>query len=281
MNKSVLRILVVLSLLPGLACSLITPATPTAGPAPTDTPSATPLPPTDTPSATPAPPTETATPPPLSQIVTLTSEHFEESGQAPNYTITSETPKLTGSEDPRVQAFNSTAANMVQGDVNEFTASLKYQPTVPITSGSFIDVKYEVLSPPGNILSIRFNVVGYGDGAAHPYHYSQTLNWDLEQGIEIPLFKLFQPDASFLQTISDYCKAELAGRDISFEAFSTGAEPTNENYRNWNITPDGLMITFDEYQVAAYAAGPQIVVIPWAQLSSILDPQGPVAQIAH
>ncbi len=285
MNTKPLRVPLLLSLwlVTSLACSLTSPATSTPAPVITETPSLTAFP-TDTPIPPPTetpPPPATDTPEPLSERVTLTSVHFEESGQAPNYTITSETPNLTGVDDPRVQAFNLTAEGIVKGAVNEFTASLKYQPAVPITSGSFIEVGYEVMARLGSLLSLRFNVMGYGDGAAHPYHYAQTLNWDLEKGVEIQLFQLFKPDASYLQVISDYCKAELSKRDIAFDAFQTGADPTKENYRNWNITPDGLVITFDEYQVAAYAAGAQTVVIPYSALSDILDPQGPLAQIVQ
>ena len=58
--------------------------------------------------------------------------------------------------------------------------------------------------------------------------------------------------------------------------FSDGAKPTPENYAVWNISAEGLVITFNEYQVAAYAAGPQEVVIPFAALKDILDPQGPL-----
>lgn len=263
--------LIVLCLVTSLACSLVTPGIPTPAPLPTDTAAPPPTQITAIP--------DTATPEPLSRRAMLTSVHFEESGQAPNYTITSETPGLTGVDDPRAAAFNAAADAIVQDAIDEFKASLKYQPAVPITSGSFIDVSYEAVSPPGDILSIIFRTLGYGDGAAHPYHYNQTLTYDLEAGTQIRLDQLFMPGTDYLQALSDYCKAELSGRDIAFEAFSTGADPTTENYRNWNLTSDGLMITFDEYQVAAYAAGAQTVVIPYAVLSGILDPQGPVSKI--
>ncbi len=259
-------------LVTSLACSLVTPGTATPAPVPTDTA----MPPPTQITAAP----ETATPEPLSRRATLGSVHFEESGLAPNYTITSETPNLTGVDDPRAAAFNATAEDIVQNDINEFKASLKYQPAVPITSGSFIDVSYEVVSPPGDVLSIIFRTLGYGDGAAHPFHNSQTLTYDLESGTQISLEQIFMPGTDYLQALSDYCKAELSGRDITFEAFSSGADPTPENYRNWNLTPGGLMITFDEYQVAPYAAGAQTVVIPYAVLNSILDPQGPVSKIS-
>jgi hypothetical protein len=217
----------------------------------------------------------------LSQQVKVASVHAEEAGQSPNYTITSETPVILNNDDPRVQEFNSLASGFVAQDINEFKASLKYVPGTPVSSGSTLDIKWELVSPPGRILSIRYDVDGYADGAAHPYHYTQTLNFDIEQGRQIPMDSLFQPGSDYLQRIADYCKAELATRDIAFGQFSSGADPTQENYRNWNITGAGLLITFDEYQVAPYAAGPQTVVIPYSSLSDVIDPAGPLAQFVH
>ena len=278
MNKTTLRLLV----LPGallaltLACNALA-SVPTGTPVPSATATLTP---TGTPVPT-ATPTETLTPTPvpLSQQVTLKSNHFAESGQSPNYTISADTPLLEGSDDPRVQGFNSAAQDITGGAVNEFQASLKYAPATPITSGSSLDVKYELLYPPGAIYSLRFNMAGYFDGAAHPYHYSKTLNYDLEAGQELHLADLFLPDSNYLQVLSDYCRAELMKRDIAFDAFTTGAEPTEENYRSWNITPGGLLITFDEGQVGPYAAGPQEVLIPYSQLGDIIKPDGPLTHL--
>jgi len=278
-NRSSLTLLTLAGVLLALtlACNALA-SVPTGTPVPTLTASltATETPaPTETPTITP-----TETPVPLSQQVSLQSAHFEESGQSPNYTISADTPVLEGSNDPRVQTFNALAEEITQDAVNEFEASLKYAPATPITSGSSLDVKYELLSPPGDPYSLKFNMAGYFDGAAHPYHYSKTLNYELEAGEELRLADLFLPDSNPLQVIADYCKAELSTRDIAFDAFSTGADPTEENYRNWNITRDGLLITFDEYQVAPYAAGPQTVLIPYSQLSAIIKPDGPLARFA-
>ena len=51
-----------------------------------------------------------------------------------------------------------------------------------------------------------------------------------------------------------------------------------ENYRSWNITPKGLQITFDDYQVTPHAAGPQQVLVPYATLKALIDPAGPLAE---
>ena len=38
--------------------------------------------------------------------------------------------------------------------------------------------------------------------------------------------------------------------------FPDGAEPRPENYQVWNFDFNGLLITFDQYQVMPYAYGP-------------------------
>jgi hypothetical protein len=224
-------------------------------------------------------PASAVTEPPLYQQVTLTTVYYEESGSGQDYTLKTNTPLLTGSEDARLLTFNQEMAALVQQEVEAFKQNLLTLPVVPIAMGSYLEITYEQVSPPGNLLSLKFTVSFYSDGAAHPGTYSRTLTYDLEAGAFLSLDQLFLPGVDFLGPISAFCITELATRDIAFEMFSGGANPTTDNYRNWNIAPDGLLITFDEYQVAAYAAGPQTVVVPYTQLSVIIDPVGPLAYL--
>ena len=39
------------------------------------------------------------------------------------------------------------------------------------------------------------------------------------------------------------------------------------------------MITFDEYQVAPYAAGPQEVTVPYGALQAVIHRQGPLGAV--
>jgi hypothetical protein len=50
--------------------------------------------------------------------------------------------------------------------------------------------------------------------------------------------------------------------------------------RKWNITSNGLVIIFDEFQVAPYVPGPQTVTIPYSELKTLIDPKGPLAGFA-
>lgn len=216
--------------------------------------------------------------PPVSSLVTLTFISFREDGASPRYTITVQTPKLTGSEDKRVIEFNKHVNELMQNEVGYFRENILAQMSAaPVTSGSSFDATYSLVYQRGDIWSLKFNFTGYADGAAHPFHYSLTLNYDLENGRQLSLGDLFVEKSDYLKVISSYCIAQLSKRDIGFYGgFERGADPTPENYRNWSIANEGLIVTFDEYQVAPYAAGAQTVTVPYNELRAIINMQGPL-----
>jgi len=234
--------------------------------------------PASTPRPSPVPPT--ATDIPLSQQVTLIAAPFRETNQTPRYTITTQTPQLAGSSDPRLQAFNQRLNEIITKEVDAFRQSFLQNTAPPMTEmGSFLDVTYILVSQFADLWSIKLNFSFYSDGAAHPGLYSITVNYDLAHGKELTLGDLFLPNSNYLETIANYCVAELSKQPFFEGPFQEGAQPIAENYRNWNLAQDGLVITFDEYQVAPYAAGPQTVVVPYRELQAVIDPQGPLGRI--
>lgn len=217
--------------------------------------------------------------PPLVEPLELKYSSVKEESQTPIYTITADIPYLDPSTHPAVQAFNTALKAMADAEIAAFKGSMAEMPETPISAGSSLDIKYASIGQKGNIWSLQYNVIGYADGAAHPYHYTLTFNYDLQNIKQLTLDDIFVPGSNYLQVLSDISKAELTTRDIGFDAgFQQGAEPTAQNYRNWNLSNEGfLVITFDEGQVAAYAAGPQVITIPFSSLSAVLNAQGPVA----
>jgi hypothetical protein len=183
---------------------------------------------------------------------------------------------LQGSTEPGVLLFNQLVDAQIHADIDEFrTGVINDAPNPPFANGSSYELQYTLLSPPGDILSLKFDIYFYFDGAVHPNSYSLTFNYDLASGQQLNLHQLFIPAVDYLGPIATYCKDQLSLRNIGY--FEEGAVPILENYRNWNITTDGLLISFDPYQVAPYAVGPQTVLIPYAELNAIIDPVGPLA----
>lgn len=235
-----------------------------------------------TPTVMPPTPIPTATSVPLSAQVIPVSVPFIETDQGstfPPYTLTASTPQLTGSDNPRVKVLNQRLSDLVQKEVDLWRQSFRELPITPYSNGSSLEVKYTLVSQIGELWSFKFVFSFYSDGAAHPGDYSITLNYDLGQGRELELDDLFLPNTNYLEAISNYCIAELS-KQLFFEGpFTDGAQPIPDNYRNWNISSEGLMITFNTYQVGPGAAGPQVVVVSYGQLADLIDPQGPLAAI--
>ena len=214
---------------------------------------------------------------PISQQVTLISIPFTETSQDPEYAITAETPQLTGSDDLRVQAFNQRLDEIVKQEV-DLKRQEFLQTNVSPEFGSDLKLTYELVSQITDIWSLKLNIEFYRAGAAHPGYETITVNYDLGRGRELALGDLFLPNSNYLDVLAKYCIAELKKQHGEF-FFEDSAQPSPEIYADWNITADGLMITFDAGLVAAYAAGPQTVIVPYGELHGLVDPQGPLGKI--
>ncbi len=247
-----------------LACSL-----PGMGAEPTTIPTTSPEPPADT--ATPVP---TAAPQPL---VIETCETIEE-GDIPYFIITLRVPCADeASGDPRGQEFNDAVDAVIQPAVSAFKNSLEppIDPNTNVPSG--LDAGHIIHYNNNGLVSIQFTMSEYHAGAAHPLPYTLVLNYDFEQGRVLELSDLFQPGSDHLALVSEKSLEQL--EDAGVMDAPDGAAPLEDNYRNWNLRENGLVVTFDPYQVAAYAAGYQIVVLDYADLAPILLSGGPVSRI--
>ncbi len=237
--------------------------------------------PVEEPTAQPVEPT-TAAPSdtePVAQL-TLESRSTAESNPEPPYAVTIVQPVLQPETNPTAQLFNRAVDERLGAAVDGFVADAPPSASAPEGLGvseSTLDVSYEVLLDQADLDSVRMLISTYFLGAAHPFGSYATINFDQRTGYVLELADLFEINSPYLDTIAAYCKQELTKRDMLF--FEEGVEPTYENYQRWNLTPDGLLISFDPYQVAPYAAGPQEVLIPYSELTTLIDPAGPLPRL--
>ncbi len=227
--------------------------------------------------------TSTETPPTLTPhppLVIAAQETSEES-KSPRYIIQASWPVLDWGGDPRVEAFNQAIETRVRGEIQAFKENLLQLSDDPALNelSSSLQIGYTTQNYDRGVLSVLLRISFYSAGAAHPGSYFLAVNYDLREGKELVLADLFQPGADYLASISSACLEDLNDRGVL--GWEEGALPVEENYRTWNVTPDGLLITFDEYQVAPYAAGPQSVIIPYETLSEFIRPDGPLSGFVH
>ena len=227
----------------------------------------------------------------FSANLALVSRQIREENPERRYSIYAEYPQIEGATDARVGDFNQRARALVAAKVEEFKKNVAQEVTGPpehTAMGSDISIGYDLGVGTDDLISVQFQISDYYSGAAHPNHHTEVLNYDLKAGHVLKLGDLFKPAALYLRTISDYSINDLKQQfrkqgtedPAMFDAgVEEGAAPNADNYKSWLITRRGLQITFDPYQVAPYAAGPQQVVIPYATLGEIINPEGPLAPI--
>jgi hypothetical protein len=215
----------------------------------------------------------------------IVSRTIKSRNKTPKYEIDAQYPQITGAADTRFDKFNQQAKSLVTRKVAEFRkdmAERSVEEESPETSdlGSDLGVGYSVALASDELISVEFNIGGYYAGAAHPNSYTEVINFDAKNGRVLKLADLFKPRAKYLQTISAYAIKDLKAQSktvgpdsmLTDETIQGGAGPDAKNYKSWTITRKGLAITFDSYQVAPYAAGPQQVLIPYSALKDLINP---------
>jgi len=223
--------------------------------------------------------------------VEILARQIKDGNKKLKYKIDVQYPQLSGSGSPNYEKFNQTVRSLITKKVSAFKTEMAPDPDEPPPTeleslDSDLNVGYTIALARDDLISVLLDVGSYSAGAAHPNSYSEVVNFDLRNGKLLKLADLFQPGSKYLQSIAAYCIADLkkqgkkAGADsmLDDDWVERGAAADAENYSSWTIGKKGLEITFDSYQVAAYAAGPQHVMVPYSALKDVIKTDGPIAQ---
>lgn len=197
------------------------------------------------------------------------------------YTIDTYFPQITGTPlNATAQHFNQAVQTLIQQQTDPFLQDIHSSATntlLPKTT-STLKINYEMASfasqsQQTEYLSIRFTIKGYERGMAHPYQRTAVLNYDLGHDTPLTIANLFKPGTRYLLTVANYCKQQLLEKKLPADMVTVGAATKFKNYQNWNLTLRGLLITFDEAQVAPRYFGAQEVIVPNSVLATLYTQQ--------
>ncbi len=201
----------------------------------------------------------------------LVTHSFETQNKAGYYSIKAQWPVIEGATTPQIEQFNLAAQQLVSDTLRSF----QQEQSAPLPDpGGFIFVNYQVVNADNGLLSILFDVSTY-TGGAHNNTTHIPLNFDLNTGQALTLNDVFKPGVDAVSNLAVLASDELTRTNRL--VFPDGAKPTPENYRVWNFDYNNLLITFEEYQVMPFSAGPQTVAIPYYRLKEVLNPDSPLA----
>lgn len=199
----------------------------------------------------------------------------------PRIVVKSVFPQLESDHLP-LDDFNQRVVDLVQAQIDVFQTDLTANGSSPELGNKrknslFIDFSSSFIrSGQLPILSIRFNVQSKTAGGEQTRHRHFVLNYDLENDIPIDLEELFKSDSDYLVRLSEYVRTELRQRLSDYSRLEEGTSPTAEHFQLWNIMPNGLLVTFEEEQVASRLQGTQTVLIPYSSLEDILNDDSPL-----
>jgi Protein of unknown function (DUF3298) len=182
-----------------------------------------------------------------------------------------------------LEAVNSVLKNLiVQDQQNDQTTNPDYMTqcknkTADFWYGSGSTVGQLTISTSSSVVSVLIPTnVNYG-GVNNESWASATLLTQTSQPITYA--DLFSDTSQALVTISNAARAgllatnECVAEDLN--ALDQGLDPTNpDNFKHYAISPSGLSIGFDRYQLGIGACGAPSVTIPWSLLQSFLSLYG-------
>jgi hypothetical protein len=183
-------------------------------------------------------------------------------------------PRLVGSA-PSLEIINQTIEREVQVIQSSFEESITEidMGFVPLGAKSGLYIEYEDVVEGENTVSIPLLVSEYVAGAAHPNNYMRTLTFSLGDGSALELRNLFE-GADYLDMLSDMSREALRAGNVDeqyvpqdSEWLTQGTAPLEENFQEFLIDGENLIIIFNPYQVAPYAAGIMRAVIPLSELT--------------
>jgi hypothetical protein len=209
------------------------------------------------------------------QVPTLTTREISREGESPRYIVQVRYPQIE-TANRQASLFN----HQIEQMMNEFVDSFIYEIQSheydefqsEFTNGLTADYRPTYID--SKQVSITFLQSIYYAGAAHPLPFSRSINYDLRRDRIISLDELFVGGADYLPRLSAYVLTDLRQQGVL--EWEEGASPSPENFNSWNVTLEGLLFTFDPYQVASYAAGFQEVLVPYEAVRDILRDGGPV-----
>jgi hypothetical protein len=124
-------------------------------------------------------------------------------------------------------------------------------------------------------VSYIYQIDSYTLGA-HGNTTFRTFTFDLVNGKELSLADVFVPNSSYAEKLSTLSRAmlpSLVGEYLNKEMLADGTTAERANFEAFFLDGTSLVIIFPPYAVAPYAAGPQTLAIPLAQLQDILKPE--------
>jgi hypothetical protein len=136
---------------------------------------------------------------------------------------------------------------------------------------------YEIALNGNGLISIVFQNYAYAQGAAHGVTVQKSLTMDLWDGREYRFADLFSEGSGYKRKIDAILQKQIEEKDVPiFETTPFKGVGPNQDYY---LTPDALVVYYQQAQYTPYVYGFPTFPIPYGEIADIIAPDGPLGRL--
>ena len=222
----------------------------------------------------------------INKKIVIIEKAYDEINEEEKYEIHIKYPQIDGFKDKEKQRIiNNELDDLINNNIYSFREALKdYEEDYEDLDldpefyvAGFKTINYDVYFVSEELVSIVFEISTYYPGMAHDFICLIPYNIDCKKNSQIFMHQLFKPDSNYISFISEYCINDLKKRNIAEEMYTTdweieyGAGPEEKNFGIFALNEKGIIIFFQPYQVACWAAGTIKVEISYEEIGHFLE----------
>ena len=201
-------------------------------------------------------------------ISSFTDEHksyvYADSSVEDKYEVQIEYPQFQPDDKHEL---NKIIRRLIEKESNDIiTAARDKDREIEITFGIVGSFNIALHTP--LVSSIRFSFTSY-TGGAHSNNRTEVINYRTDKLSLFNINDLFAiPDIGIKKLSEHSIEILLNNKKFLHEKdeVERGARPDPRNFGNFNLSTEGVLITFDEYQIGCYAEGRSEILVPYTYL---------------
>lgn len=185
--------------------------------------------------------------------------------------------RAEGIDERSVRAFNRIAKSIAYEDTKWVMQAMKEDGRFV----GFMNVNHDVTYATPDIISVTYTICSICCGAGSAGCNVRVFNYDPQLRRELESRDLFKPRSGYAQTLMAYCEPILRERYAGGHLDSKSKRERSEMYDRLSVTPTGLKVGFDEYEVGAGSNGTPEILVPYDVIRDKLDSRSPVARLGQ
>ncbi len=184
-------------------------------------------------------------------------------------------------------AINNAIQNLMTGEITQYldwaleTTELNKEDDLSFGTDSYAQWGTQIALDDPDLLSLVINHWSFFSGSANGNTSFFSLNFDPQSGQVIELEDLFIAGSDWVPILGQAAYTEINAQFDEAEIDSPElwwGWPSPTVFEDFALSNEGLIVLFDEYDIAPGVFGSLSGTIPWNNLVEIIDPNGPVGK---